>query len=97
IEEVVPIKNARQRFAKSLLITLSLGDIQPGLWEKLDAVLNQHPGEAPVFLDLCSERLRLHSKLSGPHKVEISDKLRDAVEELLGPGHLGYGFETNGH
>lgn len=96
VEEVVPIKSARQKFAKSVHLTLSVAELREGTWDRLRAVLESYPGEAPIYLDLCGAGMRLSTRISNVPHVKIGDEFRTAVEAVIGGGHVRYGFDTNG-
>jgi hypothetical protein len=96
VSNVHEVTGAREKFAKAVQLSLSVSDWQDGLWDRLRQVLEQHPGGAPVYLQLSSGRLRLKSRVSPKIRVAIGEALRSEVEALLGAGHILYLMETNG-
>jgi DNA polymerase-3 subunit alpha len=96
VEEVIALKGASEKLATSVLLDVSVADWREGLWDGLRGALEKHPGGVPVYLTISAGRLRLRTRVSGKWRVAIGEAFRSEIEELLGPGHMTYGFNGNG-
>jgi len=83
VEEVVPLKEARARFVKRLVLTVSTAGLEDALVQKIHRVCVLHPGPVPVCFQLNTPThgdFRLTSEI----RVAPTDAVVNALESLLG-------------
>jgi DNA polymerase-3 subunit alpha len=62
--------------------------LTPELVSRLKSILSNHPGSAPVYLNMTSEQGTKVLKLSDAHRVEPRTALFAELKELLGPSAI---------
>jgi DNA polymerase-3 subunit alpha len=62
--------------------------LTPDLVSRLKAILSNHPGTAPVYLNMTSDQGIKVLKLSDAHRVEPRSALFAELKELLGPNAI---------
>jgi DNA polymerase-3 subunit alpha len=62
--------------------------LTPELVSRLKSILSNHPGSAPVYLNMTSEQGMKVLKLSDAHRVEPRSALFAELKELLGPSAI---------
>jgi len=63
-------------------------NLTPELVSRLKSILSNHPGSAPVYLNMTSEQGIKVLKLSDAHRVEPRTALFAELKELLGPSAI---------
>lgn len=84
IEEVMPIKKARDRFAQSVKIVLENDNYTVDKVARIKKIIKKHPGSLPVYLHLFNGGLHPRIFFLNEFKVKITDKFIEEIKELLG-------------
>ncbi len=82
------IKELEVRDDDTVRLRAPAANLTPELVSRLKSVLSNHPGSAPVFLNMTSEQGMKVLKLSDAHRVEPRSALFAELKELLGPSAI---------
>ncbi len=83
IEEVMPIKKARERFSQSVKIVLENDNYTVDKIAGIKKILKKHPGNLPVYIHLFNGGPRPRIFFLNEFKVKITDKFIESIKELL--------------
>ena len=84
----IVVKEMREveiRDDQSVRLTVPASRLSPDIVARLKAVLSNHPGSAPVILQMTSAEGHKVLRLSDAHRVEPRSALFAELKELLGP------------
>ena len=87
IDRVLPLGEALNLFQGGLSIQLDPRDADR--LESLHALIKNHPGERPLFLQVTGDDGRLRRVRAGKTGVSISESIAQELIELLGEGRVG--------
>ena len=90
IEEVMPIKKARERFSQSVKIVLENDNYTVDKIVGIKKILKKHPGNLPVYIHLFNGGSRPRIFFLNESKVKITDKFIESIKELLGDDSLSF-------
>jgi DNA polymerase-3 subunit alpha len=82
------IKELEIRDDSTVRLKTPAATLTPELVARLKTILSQHPGAAPVYLNMTSEQGVKVLKLSDAHRVEPRTALFAELKELLGPSAI---------
>jgi DNA polymerase-3 subunit alpha len=83
VEEVVPLKEARARFVKRLVLNLSTAGLEDELVGKIHKICTGHPGSCRVCFELDTPTHGMF-RLVSDHAVAPTDGLVTELQNLLG-------------
>ena len=78
----------RQRSAADIRESNPAATLTPEMVSRLKVILSNHPGAAPVYLNMTSDQGVKVLKLSDAHRVEPRTALFAELKELLGPSAI---------
>jgi len=91
VKEIVPMENARQRFAKSIVLSINMNRVEEQTVHELRSVAEKHRGNYMCrFNVLNAENEQVAQLLSTKYVVDGSDEFITQVEELLGPNSIRF-------
>ncbi len=90
IEEVMPIKKARSRFAQSVKIVLENDNYSVDKITAIKKIIKKYPGNLPVYLHLFNSGARARVFFLEELKVKITDKFIEEIKKLLGEESLAF-------
>jgi DNA polymerase-3 subunit alpha len=82
------IKELEIRDDSTVRLKTPAANLTPELVARLKTILSQHPGAAPVYLNMTSDQGVKVLKLSDAHRVEPRTALFAELKELLGPSAI---------
>jgi DNA polymerase-3 subunit alpha len=82
------IKELEIRDDSTVRLKTPAATLTPELVARLKTILSQHPGAAPVYLNMTSDQGVKVLKLSDAHRVEPRTALFAELKELLGPSAI---------
>jgi DNA polymerase-3 subunit alpha len=82
------IKELEVRDDSTVRLRTPAATLTPEMVSRLKAILSNHPGPAPVFLNMTSDQGVKVLKLSDAHRVEPRTALFAELKELLGPSAI---------
>jgi DNA polymerase-3 subunit alpha len=82
------IKELEVRDDSMVRLKTPAATLTPELVSRLKSILSNHPGPAPVYLNMTSEQGMKVLKLSDAHRVEPRTALFAELKELLGPSAI---------
>lgn len=86
IKEVIPIEKVRDKFAKSVVISIRLCNTQESSISKLKQIVDSHKGKFPCYFRVINQDENSQQIFqSATGGVNISNDFIAAVEQLLGP------------
>jgi hypothetical protein len=91
VSEIQSIEGLRERMAKSVIVHVNLEKVGPDTPERLQHVLNGHPGDANVIFEL--EHPKAYLVTLRPNqfvRVKPSAQLVQEVESLCGAGAVKF-------
>jgi len=84
VNEVIPIEKVRERFTRSVVLSLNLGDLTEATISGLKAVMQEHRGTCPCYFHV-HDRQRTRMYRSTTFTVEPTDTFMEQVTRMLGP------------
>jgi DNA polymerase-3 subunit alpha len=83
VEEIVPLKEARDRYIKNVVVNLSTAGLEEELLAKIERICKAHPGSCPLSFKL---QTPTHGEygLTTQHRVAPTDSCLHEFEKLLG-------------
>jgi DNA polymerase-3 subunit alpha len=86
---VLDFEEARETFAKQLVLEVSAAQNGNGLVKELQTLLGPHcPGNCPVTLDYHHDEALARIALGGSWRVHLCDDLLDTLRQKLGNNHV---------
>jgi DNA polymerase-3 subunit alpha len=86
VSEVYPIAEARERFARQVVLSIDLDRLRSEMVEDLRKIVERHRGKCACTFEVTSggqpSAMRLHSTR---YDVKVSDEFVQEVERILGP------------
>jgi DNA polymerase-3 subunit alpha len=82
------LKELEARDDSTVRLKASATTLTPEMVSRLKAILSNHPGSAPVYLNMTSDQGVKVLKLSDAHRVEPRTALFAELKELLGPSAI---------
>ena len=82
------IKELEIRDDSTVRLKTPAATLTPELVARLKSILSNHPGAAPVYLNMTSDQGVKVLKLSDAHRVEPRTALFAELKELLGPSAI---------
>ena len=84
VNEVYPMEKVREKFTKSIILSINVNDIRENTIIELRKLLEANKGNCVCFFDVIdSDRRRKYQ--SKKYTVEPSDQFLEQVKKLLGP------------
>ena len=94
VNEVYPMDKVREKFTRSVVLSLNLREINEGTISGLKAVMQEHRGTCPCYFHVQdSTRTRVYR--STMFTVEPTDKFLEQVSMMLGPHAIQFRGEPN--
>lgn len=91
VSAVIPVEKAREQLTASVRISLRASGLEDAVVEKLKGVLETHPGQSPVLIDVVTpENQRILIRTGSTLMVTPSDRFLQDVEILLGQGAVAF-------
>ena len=91
VKEIVAMEQARQRFAKSIVLSINMNRVEEQTVQELRSVAERHRGNYLCrFSVLNGENEEVTQLLSSKIAVDGSDEFISSVEELLGPNSIRF-------
>jgi DNA polymerase-3 subunit alpha len=91
--ELLDLEQAKLSMARTVTVHVPLGGWERSKAERLREILDQHPGDCPVSLELVRPDFTA-TIAAGSFRVKPDARLREEVEALWGPGALRLGREN---
>ena len=89
VSEVIPLEQADERLSAMVIIRLDGTGRSASVLEALVELITQHSGDRPVFLEVWTGgHMKVTIRARAGLRVRPTPAFRQAVDELLGPGHL---------
>jgi DNA polymerase III alpha subunit len=89
VSEVIPLEQADERLSAMVIIRLDGTGPFTSVLEALAELITQHSGDRPVFLEVWTGgHMKVTIRARAGLRVRPTPAFRQAVDELLGPGHL---------
>ncbi len=87
--EVIPIGQAREKFTKSVTLSIRLDDVQPDAVNELRKVAERHRGTCSCYFNVIASVNQPSLRLQATNvNVKLSDEFISDVEEILGPNSV---------
>ncbi len=96
VAEVVPFEKMQAGLANAVFVTVPCQEAELGVWSALGDVLARNSGKVPVFVNLVSDGWTLQARVGVPGGVNVSDRLAQQIEEVVGDGCVRFGIRQNG-
>jgi DNA polymerase-3 subunit alpha len=93
VNEVIPMEQVREKFTKSVILSINVSDFQEQTAARLREIMEHHKGNIPCFLnvkDTGSSRVFQTPR----YPIDPSDDFVSAVRKMLGPRSVTF---SNGH
>jgi len=90
-DEVVPLAQVTERFAKKLCLRLTISSLNESLVSEVTNVLEKNQGECPVFISLLTENGNGPVLRARKLKVSPRPQLLEALRHLLGKDNVWFG------
>jgi DNA polymerase-3 subunit alpha len=85
VNEIIPMADVRERFAKSVHLRLDLGKVNENTVVELRSVIERHRGRCMCYFDVAGGGLPKNSLyLTRKHTIDPSDEFLAAARRLLG-------------
>jgi len=91
VAELMDLEAAKMTFARSVTVRVPVGAWDRSKAERLREILDAHPGDCPVSLELVRPDFTATLSAGASYRVKPDAGLRTDVEALLGPGALKLG------
>jgi DNA polymerase-3 subunit alpha len=85
VDEVMPIAEVESRFTSGLSVLFDAAKHQPEMVQRIAEILRGYPGDREVFFEIKTSCGSIVHMISTKHKVQISQELRNRLDDLLGP------------
>jgi hypothetical protein len=98
VNEVYPMEKVREKFARSIILSINVNDVRENTIVQLRELMEQNRGNCPCFFNVVDgARTRLYH--STKYSVEPSGKFADEVSRMLGPQSVLFkgDFQRNNH
>jgi DNA polymerase-3 subunit alpha len=84
IDEVVPLSNAREKFAQSVQIKVDKQKNKPENFIELKNILSKNKGKIPLYVHLANNGSKERLFFLKDFKVQLTDSFIDSVSKLFG-------------
>jgi DNA polymerase-3 subunit alpha len=92
--EVYPIERVREKFTRSVVLSLNLRDLNERTISDLKAVMQEHRGTCPCYFHV-HDKQRTRVYRSTMFTVEPTEKFMERVSQMLGPQAIQFRGEPN--
>ncbi len=96
VAEIVPFEKMQAGLANAVFVTVPCQEAELGVWSALGDILGRNSGKVPVFVNLVSDGWTLQARVGVPGGVNVSDRLAQQIEEVVGDGCVRFGIRQNG-
>ena len=84
VNEVYPIEKVREKFTRSVVLSLTLGDLTEATISGLKTVMQEHRGTCPCYFHVHdNQKTRVYR--STTFTVEPTESFMEQVTRMLGP------------
>jgi len=94
VNEVYPIEKVREKFTRSVVLSLNLRNLNEVTISGLKAAMQEHRGTCPCYFQV-QDRERTRVYRSTMFTVEPSDGFKEQVSRMLGPHAIQFRGEPN--
>ena len=89
VNEVLPMENVRERFTKSIALSVNLDSVSEDTVQELRAIMERHRGKCACYITVVGGGLQKKSLyLARNMSVEPSAQFIGLVKQLLGPASV---------
>ena len=84
VNEVVPLEKVREKFTKSVTLSITLGKVEENTVSRLREIFEEHKGSCPCYINVrdADAVLRFHTRR---YAIEPSKSFLEDVQKALGP------------
>jgi DNA polymerase-3 subunit alpha len=94
VQEIIPAQDAAERLTASVTLRLAAPGLDPHDLRRLRDLLAEHAGPCPVYLAIeTSDGIETLVRADSALAVKPSSDFAEAVDNLLGEGHLDFNLE----
>ena len=84
VNEVYPISKVKEKFTRSVILSINVDAVRETVVQELRKLLEQHPGNCPCYIALEGTQ-RARSMYHSPrYKVDPTDRFQEGAKLLLG-------------
>jgi hypothetical protein len=94
VSELLDLEQAKMTMARNVTVRVPIGGWERSKGERLREILDAHPGDCPVSLELVRPDFTATLAAGAAFRVKPDARLREEVEALWGPGALRLGREN---
>jgi len=94
--QVVPFEKMQVGLVNAVFVTVPCREAELEVWSALGDILGRNSGKVPVFVNLVSDGWTLQARVGVPGGVNVSDRLAQQIEEVVGGGRVRFGIRRNG-
>jgi len=84
VNEVYPISKVKERFTRSVILSINVDGIREQAIHDLRILLEQHPGNCPCYISLEGTQQRPSMFHSPRYKVDPTEQFKEGAQLLLG-------------
>lgn len=89
VSELIPIERAPEKLARAVLIRMNCAATAVDMMPRLRHLCDQHRGERPIYMEMTTaDGLKVTVRCNGGVAVTPSEEFVEAIDHLLGPGHV---------
>lgn len=85
-DEIYPMESVRSKFTKSIVLSLSVDEVQANAISQLRQVLEKHKGNCRCYINVIQAEKPKPAKFQAPRfGVDVSDEFLQEVRKIIGP------------
>lgn len=90
-EDIIPLEKVKERFTKSVLITMSTSGLEEDMMKKIKSTIEKFGGKTPLFIDFVSpEGRKIRLSTDKGLFVQPTDELIEEIESITGAGNVKF-------
>ncbi|MFC1570567.1 DNA polymerase III subunit alpha [Candidatus Omnitrophota bacterium] len=90
-EDIIPLEKVKERFTKSVLITMSTSGLEEEMMKRIKSTIEKFSGKTPLYIDFISpEGRKIRLSTDKGLFVQPTDELIEEIESITGAGNVKF-------